>query len=44
MGNSKSKTNKENNTSNKGTKLDLNLHGYPPINFRKNSKEWNERF
>ena len=27
-----------NNTSDKGTKLDLNLHGYPPINFRKIKK------
>ena len=45
MGNSKSKTNNANKqydnynkTSDKGTKLDLNLHGYPPINFRKIQK------
>ena len=45
MGNSKSKTNKTDNqsdnynkTSDKGTKLDLNFHGYPPINFRKIQK------
>ena len=35
MGNSKSKTNK---TSDKDTELDLNPHGYPPINFRKIQK------
>ena len=40
MGNSKSKTNKDNSNkgSNNDTKLDLNLHGYPPINFRKIQK------
>ena len=45
MRNSKSKTNKANKQSDnyskisdKGTKLDLNLHGYPPINFRKIQK------
>ena len=27
-----------NQTSDKSTKLDLNLHGYPPINFRKIQK------
>ena len=36
-----SKTNNKNNSnkdSGKDTKLDLNLHGYPPINFRKIKK------
>ena len=35
-----SKTNKDNSNkdSNNGTKLDLNLHGYPLINFRKVQK------